>query len=138
MHTAAHVLAGGFLNQQGALITGNQLGPEESRFDFSLENFDREKFEELAGQANAKLAEGLEVKTYTMPREEALKMPGMVKLADKLPPAISVLRIVDIGGFDVQADGGTHVKNSRECGKIKIIRLENKGKNNRRLYFGLE
>ncbi|MFA6035395.1 MAG: alanyl-tRNA editing protein AlaXM [Candidatus Micrarchaeia archaeon] len=138
MHTAAHVLAGGFLNQQGALITGNQLGVEETRFDFSLEQFDRAKFEELVEQANAKLAEGLEVKTYTMPREEALKMPGMVKLANALPPAISVLRIVDIGGFEVQADGGTHVKNSRECGKIKILRLENKGKNNRRLYFGLE
>ncbi len=138
MHTAAHVLAGGFLNQQGALITGNQLGVEETRFDFSLEQFDRAGFEELVEQANAKLAEGLEVKTYTMPREEALKIPGMVKLANALPPAISELRIVDIGGFDVQADGGTHVKNSRECGKIKIIKLENKGKNNRRLYFGLE
>jgi len=136
-HTAGHVLSTVMMNN-GALITGNQLGVEETRFDFSLEQFDRAKFEELVEQANSKLAEGLEVKTYTMPREEALKMPGMVKLANALPPAISELRIVDIGGFDVQADGGTHVKNSRECGKIRILRLENKGKNNRRLYFSLE
>jgi len=137
MHTAGHVLSTIMMNN-GALITGNQLGTEESRFDFSLEQFDRAKFEELVERANSELAKGLVVRTYTMPREEALKLPGMVKLANALPPAISELRIVDIGGFDVQADGGTHVKNSRECGRIRVLRLENKGKNNRRLYFGLE
>ena len=138
MHTAAHVLAGGFMAPHGALITGNQLGTDQTRFDFALENFDRELMERMVAQANAKLAEGLEVKVYALPREEAMKIPGIVKLANALPPAISELRIVDIGGFEVQADGGTHVKNTKECGRIVITKMENKGKDNRRIYFGLE
>jgi Ser-tRNA(Ala) deacylase AlaX len=136
MHTAAHILAA-CMAPEGALITGNQLGVEQTRFDFALENFDRDKFGEVVAKANAKLAEGLEIKTYTLPREEAMKIPGIVKLANALPPAISELRIVDIGGFEVQADGGTHVRNTRECGKITIVKMENKGKDNRRIYFGL-
>ncbi|MDO8339175.1 MAG: alanyl-tRNA editing protein AlaXM [Candidatus Burarchaeum sp.] len=138
MHTAAHVLAGGFMARQGALITGNQIGTEQTRFDFALDNFDRELMERMVAQANAKLAEGLEIKIYTLPREEALKIPGIVKLANALPPAISELRIVDIGGFEVQADGGTHVKNTNECGRIVITKMENKGKDNRRIYFTLQ
>jgi len=137
MHTAGHVLAK-FMADQGALITGNQIGAERTRFDFSLENFDRELMERLIGEATAKLAEKLEVKVYSLPREEAMKIPGVVKLANALPPAIKELRIVDIGGFEVQADGGTHVKNTEECGKVKLVKMENKGKNNRRVYFALE
>ncbi len=137
MHTAAHILAA-CMAPEGALITGNQLGGEQTRFDFALENFDRDKFGEVVAKANAKLAEGLEIKTYTLPREEAMKIPGIVKLANALPPAISELRIVDIGGFEVQADGGTHVKNTEECGKIVITKMENKGKENRRIYFALQ
>jgi len=137
MHTAGHVLAK-LMADRGALITGNQIGAEQTRFDFALENFDRELMERLVSEANAKLAEKLEVRAYTLPREEAMKIPGIVKLANALPPAVRELRIVDIGGFDVQADGGTHVRNTGECGKIRLVKMENKGKNNRRIYFGLE
>jgi Ser-tRNA(Ala) deacylase AlaX len=61
----------------------------------------------------------------------------MSKLAGALPPAISVLRIVEIEGIDRQADGGTHVKNTSEVGSIVLTRAENKGKSNRRIYFAL-
>ena len=138
MHTAAHILATVMLNEAQALITGNQLGEEQTRFDFALENFDRELMERMIEAANGKLAEKLEVRMYTLPREEAMKIEGVVKLANALPPAISELRIVDIGGYDVQADGGTHVKNTGECGRIVLLKMENKGKDNRRVYFGLE
>ena len=67
-----------------------------------------------------------------------MKIKGIVKLAGALPPDIKELRIVEIEGIDTQADGGTHVKNTKECGKIKLLKLENKGKNNRRLYYTLE
>ena len=72
-----------------------------------------------------------------MDREEALKIPGIVKLAGALPPSVKELRIVTIGDIDMQADGGTHVKNTSECGQIKLLELKNKGKNNRRMYFDL-
>jgi len=136
MHTAAHVL-GSTAYEIGALITGNAIAPDESRFDFSFENFDRLKFDETVANANVKLASGAEVKTYELPREEAFKIQGIVKLANALPPNIPVLRIVEIVGLDTQADGGVHVANTRECGKIEITRLENKGAKNKRIYFKL-
>jgi misacylated tRNA(Ala) deacylase len=119
------------------LITGNQLGTEKTRFDFSMEEFDREKFDEIVEKANDLLSQDLELKVYELPREEAMEIPGVVKLANALPPSIKVLRIVEIPGIDVQADGGTHVRNLNEVGKISILKLENKGKANRRIYFTL-
>ncbi len=138
MHSAAHILAGMFASETGALITGNQLEMDKSRFDFSLENFDRTKFEELVQRANAFIAKNIELKVYSLPREDAMKIPGIVKLVNALPPDISVLRIVEIPGADIQADGGTHVKNTSEIGKIEILKLENKGAANRRIYFTLK
>jgi len=138
MHTAAHVLAGGILYKKyGAMITGNELDVDKTRFDFNLENFDRELMEKAVEEANKLLEKDAEVKTYYLPRSEAMKNPEMVKLAGALPPNIDPLRIVEIAGVDVQADGGTHVKNLKEVGKIEMIKLENKGKNNRRMYFKL-
>lgn len=137
MHTAAHVFSTAVYKQTGAKITGNQLNVEQSRIDFDLENFDKEKLQSYVDLANEQLASGLYVTTKTMPREEAMKIPDVVKLASVLPPAIKELRIVSIGDFDVQADGGTHVKNTREVGKIQVVSTENKGANNRRAYFVL-
>jgi Ser-tRNA(Ala) deacylase AlaX len=137
MHTASHVLATVMHNNR-ALITGNQIGTGETRFDFSMDEFDRDLFAKRIEEANGKLAEGLDISVSTMEREEAMKIPGIVKLANALPPALTELRIVAIGDFDIQADGGTHVKNTREVGKIVLQKLENKGKSNRRLYFSLE
>jgi misacylated tRNA(Ala) deacylase len=77
----------------------------------------------------------ISVKSYELPRNEALKIPGIIKLAKALPPNIPSLRIVEIVGLDKQADGGTHVKNLKEIGEIKFLKAENKGKNNRRVYY---
>jgi misacylated tRNA(Ala) deacylase len=72
-----------------------------------------------------------------LPREQAMKIPGVVKLANAFPPSVKELRIVEIGDVDTQADGGPHVKNTSEVGKLVFLRAENKGKNNRRLYVKL-
>ncbi len=137
MHTAAHLLAATMNKELGCLITGNQLDLDKSRFDFNLAEFDRAKFDIVVGKANEALSQDAELKVYSLPREEAMKIPGVVKLAGALPPSISELRIVEIPGIDIQADGGTHVHNLKEVGKIGIIKLENKGKDNRRIYFSL-
>ena len=138
MHTTAHILCAIVNRETGALITGNQISPGESRIDFNLEQFDREKISDYTKAANDVVARGLEVKSYFMNREEALKMPGLVKLANALPPSVDVLRIVQIGDVDTQADGGVHVGNTGEFGEIVVNKAENKGKNNRRLYFSLK
>ena len=136
-HTAAHVLAS-LLNQgTGALITGNQLEEDHVRFDFNLEEFDRSVLEAYLEKANKLFGTDVPVKWYDLPREEAMKIPGVVKMAGAFPPYLPVLRIVEIVGVDKQADGGTHVKNLREVGQVQLLKTENKGKNNRRIYFKL-
>ena len=137
MHTAAHVLAATMHKELGVLITGNQLGEGKTRFDFSMKDFDRGKFEDIAVKANTVLSQNVELRVFTLPREKAMEIEGIVKLAKVLPPSITELRIVEIPGVDVQADGGTHVRNLKEVGQIEILKLENKGKDNRRVYFTL-
>ncbi|MBD3303910.1 alanyl-tRNA editing protein AlaX [Candidatus Woesearchaeota archaeon] len=138
MHTAAHILSEIFHKETGAMITGNQLNTDKSRIDFSLENFDREKIKEYTAKANEIVQKDLPIKIYTLPRDEAIKIPSVTKLANVLPPAVKELRMVEIEGFDTQADGGTHVKSTKEVGEIEAVNAENKGKNNRRVYFTLK
>lgn len=136
-HTAAHVFASLLCVGTGALVTGNQLDEDKVRFDFSLEKFDRGILEEYIGRANELFKRDIPVKWYELPREEALKIPGVIKMAEAFPPDIPSLRIVEIVGMDRQADGGTHVRNLREVGRIVLLKAENKGKQNRRVYFRL-
>jgi len=135
MHTTAHILSAVVNKETGALITGNQISPGESRVDFNLDNFDRGKMSDYIELANMAVRRELEVRTYFMKREEALANPGFVKLANAMPPSQEMLRIVEIGDVDTQADGGVHVKNTREIGEVVGVKTENKGKSNRRLYF---
>lgn len=138
MHTAAHILSSVVHRETGALITGNQISPDESRVDFNLADFDREKIQSFVDGVNEAVGRGLDVKTFFMKREEALAKPGFVKLANAMPPNLNELRIVQIGDVDTQADGGVHVANTREIGRVSVVKTENKGKDNRRLYFTVE
>jgi misacylated tRNA(Ala) deacylase len=137
-HAAAHVFASALCNGTGALVTGNQLELDKVRFDFSLERFEPQVLEEYVGKANELFRTDTPVKWYELPRDEALSIPGVVKMAEAFPPNIPRLRIVEIVGFDRQADGGTHVRSLREVGQIEVLKTENKGKNNRRVYFTLK
>ncbi len=137
MHTSAHLLSAIFHKEAAALITGNRIEPEHSRIDFSLAEFDRARFENYVHQANAIITEGRPVKTYFLPREKALQIPGIVKLAGAFPPEVKELRIVEIESIDIQADGGPHVRELREIGEITVEKLENKGAQNRRLYYNI-
>ena len=73
-----------------------------------------------------------------MPREEAFKIPAIVKLKMLLPESITEIRVIDIKDFDQQACAGCHVKNTSEIGKIEVLSLENKGRDNRRVYFAVK
>ena len=138
MHTSAHMISAVVNREAGALITGNQIAPTESRVDFNLEPFDKERLSDYIEKVNQAADRGLEVRSYFMKREDALKLPGMVKLAKAAPPSVETLRIVEIGDVDTQADGGVHVKNTREIGRVSVLRTENKGKSNRRMYFAVD
>jgi misacylated tRNA(Ala) deacylase len=137
-HTAAHVFASLLCNGTGALVTGNQLEEDKIRFDFSLEKFDPEILTQYIARANELFGKDVPVKWYELPREEALKIPGLIKMAEAFPPDIPRLRVVEVVGIDRQADGGTHVKNLKEVVGISVLKTENKGKQNRRVYFTLK
>ena len=136
-HSAAHVFASLLCHGTGALITGNQLEEDKIRFDFSLEDYDPQVLVTYVNEANAVLGNDVPVKWYELPKEEAMKIPGVVKMAKAFPPDVAKLRIVEVVGIDKQADGGTHVRNLKEVGQIKLLKTVNKGRNNRRVYFTL-
>lgn len=137
-HTALHILAGAVYHLFGSTITGSQIRSEKARIDFTLEDLSRERVEAIEREANKIVEEGRPVHVRFIPREEALKNPQLIRIRPDLIPDIPVLRIIEIEGFDAQLDGGTHVANTREVGKIKIVKTINKGKHNRRLEIVLE
>ncbi len=137
-HTAAHVVSGVFHNEFGLKITGNQMTPEKGRIDFDMESMDLELLKRGLVRANGLIAQDLPVRIRYLSRQEAEKDPNLFKLAIGFPHDLETLRIVEIVGFDSQADGGCHVRSLGEIGKVSFIEAVNKGKSNRRLYFRLE
>lgn len=137
-HTATHVLTGVMFNDYGVRVTGNQLTPEKGRVDFAFEQFDREVLEEGFRRSNALIAQDLAVRIGFVPAAEARARPELFKLETTFPHDLPRFRLVEITGFDTQADGGCHVSRLGEVGRLVLTRSENKGKANRRVYFVLE
>ncbi len=135
LHTAAHIVSAIMYNEYGALVSGGNITEEYAYDDYTLEKLDKELFIKVIEKANEVVRRDLEVKIYWLPREEALRIPGVVKLASRMPPEVSMLRIVEIPGVDVQADGGPHVRRTSEIGEIVFLSAESKGKAKKRLYF---
>ncbi len=138
MHTSAHLMAAIVNREYGALITGNQLGEQQTRMDFDAPQFTKEKIPEVEAKANEVIARDLPVSISLEGREKAMQRPELFRLKDVLPKDLKVFRILAIGDFDVQADGGTHVKNTSEIGRVKIVDMKNKGAENRRIYWELK
>ncbi|KQC15050.1 MAG: alanyl-tRNA editing protein AlaX [Methanosaeta sp. SDB] len=135
-HTACHLLSAVIFKETGAMITGNQIGEDRSRVDFSLEEFDRSRLAEYVDQTNSIIKEDRSVKTAVIPRDEAMKIPDLVRLAKDVPDREEI-RVVEVEGIDLQACGGTHVRRTGEIKGVKMLKAENKGKANRRVYFGV-
>jgi len=138
MHTTAHLLSAIIHKETGVLITGNQLGENESRIDFALRDFSKEKAQDYIDRANSIIQQNLPVTSYIVKMVDVAGDESLFKLAKGFPADMQEIRIVEIKGVDKQADGGTHVLFLGEIGKIVLVKTENKGKDNRRIYFKLE
>lgn len=138
MHTAAHILSNIIYNRFDAKITGNQLGVDKTRMDFSMEEYAPEKYQEVIEKANQIIKKDLQVSVYYISREDIKDHPELNRLTVGLPKNIERIRVVKIGNIDEQADGGTHVNHLGEIGKIELLKTDNKGKDNRRIYFSLK
>ena len=142
MHSAAHIIHGVIFSEMRLLVTGNQLGWPQSRMDINIENFDREKFNNIERKCNEVIAQNLEISHKFISKEKAMNNSDYFRLmgvdrAQLVERLGNEIRIVMIGDFDESIDGGTHVKNTTEIGKIKFAKFENKGATNRRIYFEL-
>ena len=135
LHTAAHILDAVFQEDGEVLITGNELNEDKGRIDFNLKDFSKEKVQVYIDKANEIIKKDLQIKNYYLKKEDAMKIPGIVKLAKAAPPDLPELRITEISTLDIQADAGTHVKLLKEIGNIILLGIENKGKDRKRVYF---
>ncbi|MFX1371788.1 MAG: alanyl-tRNA editing protein [Promethearchaeota archaeon] len=137
-HTASHLISSILYKRADAKITGNQIELDKTRMDFSMQDYSPEKLRDFVDEANKIIEQDLLITIDYMSKEEVIGKPELARLAVGLPEKIKEFRIVRIGDIDEQVDGGTHISNLKEIGKIEIIKTVNKGKNNRRMYFILE
>ncbi len=133
-HTAMHALCGTIFRDYGSLVTGGNMGPDKARMDFEMEEFTPVRVAEIERRVNEELAKGRSVNVQILPREQAFAIPDLIRTKiNLLPEGITEIRTVEIAGLDLQADGGTHVANTREVGGIKVVGTRSKGKSNKRL-----
>ena len=138
-HTALHILCGIVWRQYGALVTGGDMKPLTARMDLELDRMSADFAREVEGLVNKEVEAARDVRIKTLPREEAFKIPDLIRTKiNLLPASIKEVRTVDIDDLDVQADGGTHVANTREVGRVRVIGHESKGRNNKRLRIEID
>jgi misacylated tRNA(Ala) deacylase len=138
-HTALHSMSGVIYQLYGATVTGGQMYTDRARMDFQLPDLSQERLNRIEERTNGLLAEGHPVSIRFLPRDEAFQIPDLIRTKiNLLPEGIQEIRVVTIEGIDQQADGGTHVANTHEVGRVRIAGSENKGKGNKRLEIVLE
>ena len=138
-HSGLHLLSGVVFRDFGALVTGSNMEPLEGRLDFNLETVPEGFKEAVEAACNTEVDADRAIEAYSLPRAQAFAIPDIIRTATNLLPAdIEIVRIVDIKGLDVQADGGTHVASTRMVGRMRVLKVENKGKGFRRIRIDLE
>ncbi|MEV5693140.1 alanyl-tRNA editing protein [Micromonospora globbae] len=137
-HSGLHVLCGVVFRDFGALVTGGNMEPGEARMDFNLPEVPPDFKTRIEELVNAEVAADRSVAVRVLPRAEALALPDIIRTQSNLiPPDEQEVRIVDIVGLDVQADGGTHVASTAQIGKVQVVKVESKGRANRRVRIRL-
>ncbi|MCC6300031.1 MAG: alanyl-tRNA editing protein [Anaerolineales bacterium] len=138
-HTALHVLCGTVFRDYGALVTGGDMEPLKGRMDFEFETMRGDLVREIEAAVNKEVKEAREIRVKILPREEAFQIPDLIRTKiNLLPEGIKAVRTVEIVGLDLQADGGTHVRNTNEVGTIRVVDYKSKGAINKRIYIEIE
>ena len=139
LHTAIHIIDGVLEKDcNSSLITGNQIYDDRARIDISMEGLTKELASGIIEKANSVISEGHEVNVKFLTKEEASnKNLVRTQPGRELMNTLDIIRVIEISGLDEQMDGGTHVKNTTEVGRITLESFENKGKQNKRLYIKL-
>jgi misacylated tRNA(Ala) deacylase len=135
-HTAMHILCGVVFRDYGALVTGGNMEPLKGRMDFEFETMRKELVAEIEAAINEEVKNARDVLVKILPREEAFQIPDLIRTKiNLLPEGITEVRTIEIVGLDLQADGGTHVRNTSEVGVLRVTDYKSKGKINKRIYL---
>jgi len=138
-HTAMHILCGVIFRDYGASVTGGDMDPLQGRMDFEFETLQRELVDTIQNAINQEVANARPVRVKILPRQQAFEIPDLIRTKiNLLPEGIQQVRVVEIVGLDLQADGGTHVANTSEVGYIRVVDYKSKGKINKRIYVEIE
>jgi misacylated tRNA(Ala) deacylase len=138
-HTALHILCGTVFRDYGALVTGGEMEPRKGRLDFEFETMRGELVREIEASVNQEMAQARDIRVQILPREEAFQIPDLIRTKiNLLPEGITHVRTVEIVGLDLQADGGTHVRNTSEVGTIRVVDYKSKGAINKRIYIEID
>ncbi len=134
-HTAMHVLCGTVFRDYGALVTGGEMEPLKGRMDFEFERLQKDLVGVIEAAVNKEVQAARDVRVQILPRDEAFRIPDLIRTKiNLLPEGIQKVRTVEIVGLDLQADGGTHVRNTSEVGRIRVVDYKSKGAANKRIY----
>ncbi len=138
-HSALHVLCGVVWRDYGAQVTGGNMEPLRGRMDFEFETLKHELVDEIEARVNAEIDAGHPIRVAILPRDEAFQIPDLIRTKiNLLPEGIALVRTVELVGLDLQADGGTHVANTREIGRVRVPEYKSKGRINKRIHIELE
>lgn len=138
-HTALHILCGTVFRDYGAKVTGGDMDPLKGRMDFEFENMRAELVNAIETATNLEVQQRRDIRVKILPRDEAFQIPDLIRTKiNLLPEGIMQVRTVEIVGLDLQADGGTHVMNTSEVGRIKVVDYKSKGAINKRIYIEIE
>ena len=133
-HTALHVLCGVIWNEWQVPVTGGNMEPLSARMDFEFDPLPEGFGPRIEELVNAALAADHPIEVSFLPRDTAVQDEDLIRTKVSLIPiSVSEIRVVDIVGLDKQADGGTHVRSTAEVGRLRVTKLENKGKGNKRV-----
>ena len=138
-HTAMHILCGVIFRDYGASVTGGNMEPLKGRMDFEFETMRQEFVKQIEEKINVEVANARPTQIKILPREEAFQIPDLIRTKiNLLPEGITEVRTVEIVGLDLQADGGTHVANTSDVGRIRVVDYKSKGKSNKRIEVALD
>jgi len=135
-HTAMHILCGTIFRDYGSSVTGGNMTPLQGRMDFEFASLRKDLVKVIENAVNIEIDNALPISWRSIPRAEAFQIPDLIRTKiNLLPENIAEIRIVEIEGLDLQADGGTHVKNTAEVGRVRINDYKSKGRENKRIYL---
>ncbi len=133
-HTAMHILCGVIWNEWQVPVTGGNMEPLSARMDFEFDPLPEgfaQRVEELVNEA---IERDHPITVGFLPRDTAVMDEDLIRTKVSLiPETVKEIRVVDIVGLDKQADGGTHVESTKDVGRLRVVKLENKGKGNKRV-----